>query len=248
MSTPTNISTYCFIGTLSARSAKYNVQEFPLLDGWKLEVFLNGIAIWGHTNNKFDEMYPMIREVFSIIVAAFVFKTKKRLSFSLQNWVETKHVSARENVVGWILDPFANRKHYSERSPRNNVWKKSAWLYNNRASGSNNHILALKDYYSAIMDSGDDAFLFAYRAVEDICRAITGCDEIRNQHWKAMHARLGTSETLVQPLTKVAKEVRHGNLTHQDVLQARPMKDTLLDIAHEVIEREFKIVFGSFAT
>jgi hypothetical protein len=35
--------------------------------------------------------------------------------------------------------------------------------------------LAIRDVYSALQERGDDAFVFAYRAIEDVARAVSGC-------------------------------------------------------------------------
>lgn len=242
----TKKSTYFFIGSLSDYSAKYNVQEFPLANGFVLEVLYDGISIWGDTDENFGDILPKIKETFNIIVAAFVFKTKKPLRYTLKNWIETKEVIARKNMIGWFLNPFASRKHYPKKSKYNTAWKKAGWLYNNLSRGNNNHSLALKDYHSAITDTSDDALLFAYRSIEDICRSVTGCDEIKRQAWQKMHRILGTSNTLIKPLNEIAKKIRHGDKNHKIVIQARPKRDELINIAHTVIEKEMRRTFPRF--
>jgi len=239
-------STYFFIGRLSDHTARYQVQQKPLINNFYFEVFLDGISIWGSSDKEFKKLLDEVREIFNIIISAFVFKTKKPLSYTLQNWVEVKEFVDTKNVIGWLFPPFSPLKPHPERSRVNTSWKKAAWFYNNLSKGNNNHALALKDYRSAVTDTSDDAFLFSYRSIEDICRAVTGCDEIEAPEWREMHRTLSTSKHMIDPLKEVADKVRHGNKDHIIVAQARSNRDGLVDIAHEVIKKEFERTFPKF--
>lgn len=238
-------STYFFIGRLLDQSARYNIQEFSLVGGFYLEVLLDGIAVWGTTSKPFNEVRLEVRDILDTIVAAFVFKTKKPLSYTLDAWVETKEVVAKRNMIGWIIGPLKSRKHYSMSSKNNAPWKKAATLYNMlaRGKGNRNHLLALKDFRAAVMDTSEDAFLFAYRSVEDICRAINNCDDIKNKNWTFMHQTLKTSKNYIEPLTEVATKVRHGNIHHTTVIVANSEREKLINIAHEIIGKELKQTF-----
>ena len=55
-------STYFFIGKLSDNLAKYQIQEMSLKNEFRIEIFLNGICIWGTTSKNFDEIMPEIKE------------------------------------------------------------------------------------------------------------------------------------------------------------------------------------------
>jgi len=182
-----------------------------------------------------------------VIVSGFAFRTGTPISYTLKNWIEAKETIARKNMIGWILTPLALKEHYPARSPKNTPWKKSAILYNQlyKGKGNNNHILALKDYRSAITEKSENAFLFAYRSIEDICRAITGYDDV-DKHWGDMHSVLGTSKKLIDPLTKVAKRVRHGDISNTVVRRAKKKKGKLISIAYKVVEKEMKRTFPKF--
>lgn len=239
-------STYFFIGKLSDNLAKYQVQQIPLKNNFYFEVYLSGISIWGNTKEPFDKLFPKIKEMFKTIIAAFVFKTNKPLFYSLENWLETKEVIAEKNIIGWLFPPFSPIEPYPQRSRKNTAWKKAVWLFNNLHNKNGNYLLALKDYYSALTDTSDDAFLFAYRSIEDICRAVNGCDETEKSEWIKLHKRLRTSKSVINPLTKVAEKVRHGNKNHKIVIQARKNRNKLIDIAYYIIEKELKITFPKF--
>ena len=97
---------------------------------------------------------------------------------------------------------------------------------------------ALKDYVSALNDSGDDAFFYAYRAVEAVCRSVSSPkNELQASDWRRMHAALGTSKSTIDPLTNVAKEIRHGNVTGKALAKARKSRTVVLTIARKVIAK-----------
>lgn len=240
-------STYYFIGTLSDQSSRYFVSNLRLADGFFLEVVMDGISIWGSTYKDFKQVRAQVENTLDVIVSGLAFRTGTPISYTLKNWIEAKETIAKKNMIGWILTPFAFKEHYPARSPKNTHWKKSAALYDNlcKGKGNNNHILALKDYRSAIAEKSENAFLFAYRSIEDICRAVTGCDDV-DGHWEYMHSALRTSKKLIDPLTKVATKVRHGDVDNSIVRRAKKRREKLISIARQVIEKELKRTFPKF--
>ena len=240
-------STYYFIGTISDQSARYYVSNLRLADDFFLEIIMDGFSIWGSTYKDFKRIRMQVENTLDIIVSGFAFRTGTPISYTLKNWIEAKEIIAKKNMIGWILTPHAYKEHYPARSPKNTHWKKSATLYSDfsKSKGNNNHILALKDYRSAIVEKSENAFLFAYRSIEDICRATTGYDDV-DKHWGDMHSVLGTSKKLIDPLTKVAKKVRHGDTTHTIVCRAKNKREKLISIAKQVIEKEMKRTFPNF--
>jgi len=240
-------STYYFIGTLSDPLARYFVSNFPLADGFFLEVMMDCISVWGSTYKDFKSMRLKVENALDVITAGFSFRTNEPIFYKFRNWVEARKVISKENMIGLVLPLPKMPPHYPVHSPKNNHWKKSANLYNElyKGKGNNNHIFALKDYRSAIADKSENAFLFAYRSIEDICRAVTGQDDV-DKHWDDMHAVLGTSKKIVDPLLKVSKRVRHGNMAHVVVRRAKKRREKLISIAKQVIEKELKRTFPKF--
>lgn len=239
-------STYFFIGKLSDQLARYQIQEMFLKNGFRIEIFLNGISIWGSTNKNFSEIMSEVKETFNIIISAFVLRTNKPITYSLVNWVELKEKISKKNIIGWLFPPFSKIKPYSQKSRNNLDWKKSIWLFNNLKPNNGNHILALKDYYSAITDTSEDAFLFAFRSIEDVCRSINKCSEIKSKHWRKMHKTINTSEKQIEPLTEISQIVRHGNKNHKGVVKARKNREVLLKISQDVLRKEFTRSFPKF--
>lgn len=240
MSSQNKKSTYFFIGTLSDHSAKYFISNLKITDDLFFEVMLDGFSIWGQTEKEFGDFFKDVKEIINILVSAFVFKTKKPLSYVLEHWIESQKTISKANMIGWILNTHGSIKHYPGHSKYNTSWKKAVYLYQNIDKLNNNHILALKDYRSALIDTSDDTFLFAYRSIEDICRAVTSRDDVNNKAWQEMHSALGTSKIMIDPLKSVAEKVRHGNKNNPLVIQSKNKREELIKIAHKIIEKEFK--------
>ena len=239
-------STYFFIGKLSDESAKYYVIEYRLKGGFRFEILLDGLVVWGSTKIPFETLMPRVRNMLDIILSAFALKTNKPLNYNLTHWVETKEVTATKNMIGWVRNPYNPKIHYPVRSKHNSAWKKACWLYTNKSKGNSNHILALKDYRSALSDTSPDSLFFAYRATEDICRAVTQCQKIDPKDWEAMRTTLNISRKSLNPLIKASKAVRHGSISERSVRSAMKKRDKMLGISRNVIEREFKRTFPGF--
>ncbi len=241
-------TTYYFIGDLSDPFAKYFVSNLSLADGFFLEVMMDCISVWGSAYKDFPQIRLRVENTLDVITAGFSFRINEPVFYKFRNWVEARKVIAKENMIGLMLSAYKKQRHYSARSPKNNHWRKSAGLYNElyRGKGNNNHIIALKDYRSAMADRSENAFLFAYRSIEDICRAVTGHDNIEEKHWDYMHTILGTSKKVIDPLHRVAKRVRHGNMTHITVRRAKKRREKLISIAQVIIEKELRRTFPKF--
>ena len=99
--------------------------------------------------------------------------------------------------------------------------------------------LAFKDLGFSLHDRGDDAFIYAYRAVENARRfhaAKVSATET-TPVWPPLHAALGTSEAQLQPLTDAATSLRHGDTKSAALAAARVNRDATLVLAEEVLRR-----------
>lgn len=233
-------STYYFIGSISDKSSGFQVQDVKLKDGIEFSVFLDGIVVKKTSDDSFDILRNGIKNSVEILISTVVLQTKKSLTFSWQSWVEAKETEVLKDVIGWFgISEVQFKNLKTQRSPINTSWKKAAQFYNLLSKGNENHILAIKDFRAAIADTGPDSFLFAYRAVEDICRSITGKDP--QDSWKKMHSTLQTSENFIKPLTNVSECVRHGDINNDIVKNAN--RDNLLEVSRKIILLEFKRTF-----
>jgi hypothetical protein len=188
-------STYFFIGRLSDPQARFQVQDAPLGGGLRLDVFWDAISVWGTTTQPFDTFRPEVRSALDLMVAAYVFKTDRPIDYRLENWAEAKGVEGKEGVVGRFLVPNQPLPALPPtRSRLNTPWKLAAKLNRARLAGSvtQNHVFALRDYQQALLEPSDNAFIYAWRAVEDTCRAVSGQPDVSAATWTAMHNALQT--------------------------------------------------------
>lgn len=241
---PESSSTYYFIAQLSPEDEcrTFYPGELQIGDGWVLDICFDLMSIWNPSvQTKFGRVRPSITEAFNLLTDLYTFDSNKLLTYRLRNWVEAKEVCSPKNMIGVFKTNLTWKKHPSGRHPNNRRWRRVAKAFP-AFRGNPQLRLAVKDYVSAIRDSGDDAFFFAYRAVESICRNASGSkgEKISDSDWKLMHQKLGTTKSSIDPLTKVAKEIRHGNINSQTLVNARSDKERLLGIARDVLTAEFK--------
>jgi hypothetical protein len=242
------ISTYYFIGRLSPAEfcTNFNPGEIHLGNGLVLDIFQDGISIWiPGTRENFDAIRSMVVETFDITITTFMFITNLKLNFNLQSWVEAKGIVSKKNIIGFIIPPGAKRINPNRRSRVSASWRKAGKYYL-RIKDSFYHKVALKDYKNLINTLDDDAFFYAYRVVEDIRGAVTQHlpDGLKkDKYWEEMHKVLGTNKGQIDPLVRVSEKVRHGDVHSQVVIEARKRRDQIINIALEVMKKEFKRTF-----
>jgi hypothetical protein len=243
------LSTYFFIAQLNPESEcrKFNPGELKLNDGWVVDIYYDLICIWNPSvQESFDNIRKFVPQAFTLLIDLFSFHTKKIITFQLQSWVEAKDVSSAKNVIGIFKSNLGSIKIPGQKHPTNRVWRKVAKGFS-VFKDNPNYRIAIKDYVSALRDGGDDAFFFAYRAVESICRSITGTTgDLKISDWGKMHSRLSTSETKIKPLFKASTAIRHGDVKSSELITARSNRDNILNISREVLKAEFKISVKGF--
>lgn len=246
--------TYYFVATLNPAEycRDFNPGELYLGNGYRLDIYFNGITIWNPSLKfNFIKVWPFIREAFDIVLSAFIFREHIvsnrifKLSISIQRCIEAMKVKADSNLI-WTLDYPGKIYTPNTKSRVNVTWRRAAKFFP-RINKNINHKLALKDYLSCIRDSSDNAFLFAYRILEDIRRAINLEKNITDeQSWINLHQLLNTTRSFIEPLTEVSEKVRHGNLNSSIVIKARGKRKEILNIAFELMKREFRRKFPGF--
>ncbi|HMS22689.1 MAG TPA: hypothetical protein PKA38_02885 [Candidatus Levybacteria bacterium] len=232
-------STYFFIGRISDFSAEYQVQNKFIDGNYVFELFMSGISIWGKSDKPFEEVRSEIIQMLDTIFGLFTLSTNKPLIYTLEHWVETKENVATKNIIGWFKPTNNPVRVRSMRSPINTAWKNSVKYCRKVLSSNPNYSLALQDYHKSIIDTGDEAFFYAYRAVEDICRAVSGMDDTKESAWDKMHKDLGTTKEQLDSLLKVAEEIRHGKKNTQKIKDARTKRAELLGASKQIVEIAF---------
>lgn len=242
--------TYYFTASLNpAENCRdFNPGELYLGEGYRLDIFFNGITIWNPTlKANFIKINKFVKEAFDIIIPAFIFREHIisnrifRLSLSMQKCIEAMNIKAEHNLI-WTLDYPGKIYTPSTKALVNVSWRHVAKFFPS-INRNVNHKIALKDYLACINDSGDNAFFFAYRIINDIKWAIDLELSINNEKdWSGVHRLLNTDENFMKPLTEVATKVRHGNVNSPIVIRARKKRNRnrLLGIAFELMKREFQ--------
>ncbi len=98
--------------------------------------------------------------------------------------------------------------------------------------------LALRDLHAAIRDSGDDRFVFGYRAIEDVARAVSQTGAVV---WPELHAHLGTNEGAFRARISALHDARHaaahGEGDDPALTFARQNRDRIVLLARQVISQ-----------
>jgi len=201
-----------------------------------LDVCYNLICLWNpRVRRSFRGLKPYAKDSLDLLVDLYSFNADKVISYRLTNWVEAQEVYANRNMIGVYVGGSAIKMAGSRNNPQNRRWRKVAKAFpmvNRRP-----HLrVAIKDYVNALRDGGDDAFFFAYRAIESACRDATKANgQIQKSDWDRMHQTIGTSKSGIDPLLSVAKEIRHGNVSSSTLAAARRRREKLIKIAREVL-------------
>lgn len=243
-----NVSTYYFLGRLSPSSAcsSFRVDNLQIGDGLVFEVIYDGVSIWkAGVEEDFHSMRSQVLGAFEIIINTFIFLTGDNLGFSLQEWIEAKEVVADKNVVGFIVHKRVLENKADPQSNESQAWRKAGQFYE-KINLSFNHRIALNDHKNALNTiNTDDCFFYAYRCLENVCRSIAqpADGEIKAAHWNQMHNVLETSFDQIKPLKDAADAVRHGDLSAAQLISARQSKDQMIQIAVDVMKKEFVRTF-----
>ena len=161
-----------------------------------------------------------------------------RLRAKLHSWLEVRGAEARANVVGTIHERYQAVALTELDGPRAHDFTtaaNAAWRFVREPTVR----LAFKDLGFSLRDRGDDAFLYAYRAVENARRfhaAKVSATETKPV-WPPLHAALGTSERQLQPLTDAATSIRHGDTKSAALAAARVNRHATLVLAEDVLRR-----------
>lgn len=108
-----------------------------------------------------------------------------------------------------------------------------------QASGS--WRLALRDVHAAYLAAGsDDSFVFAYRAIEDLARAVS---PTKNKDWPRLQAHLGLTEYQLKRRTRSLMAARdcvaHGDLDSPTLAGARRDGSRRIGVARSLVRLAF---------
>lgn len=160
---------------------------------------------------------------------------------TIHSWLEIREHEARSNIIGTVHSRYrlGGLRMNGDDAERFKVAARAAW----NATADPHARLAFKDLAASMTQRGDDGFLYAFRAVENVRR---GCapdtvDKKGNDvpDWDGMHSTLGTSKVVLQPLTEAATSIRHGNDQQAKLIAVReePAREQTLRLADDVLMR-----------
>ncbi len=240
----TESSTYYVIGKLAPEDdcRDFNPGEILMGEDWILDIFHAGISVWkaGETRD-FGDVKQLMIDAMETAVGCFNLITDLKLRVTSQSWLEARGVVSKHNVIGWFMPRMDARWTFERSAAVNDIWRRiGSFVF--RINDSFYHKMALRDYRSSMENSGDDAFFYAYRMLEDIRRAVTQKYDAES-NWPEMHAILGTNESELKPLTDVATKVRHGQVHDPLVKSARGKSTELLKLGADVLIKEFNRTF-----
>jgi len=216
-------------------------------DDSTLEVLGHALAYWAIAEEQDPlTLRAFVQDVFDVTLAIYALirldrgdrRDALRLRAELHSWLEVRGVEARTNVVGTIHERYAAGAVTELDGPRARDFTtaaNAAWRFVRKPTLR----LAFKDLGFSLLDRGDDAFLYAYRAVETARRFHANkvsATETKSV-WPPLHAALGTSERQLQPLTDAATSIRHGNTKSAALAAARVNRDATLVLAEDVLRR-----------
>jgi hypothetical protein len=239
-------SAFWFHGRLRPTAAtRFNVEEFEIAKGVRLEVFHDGIAVWSKPGASAVTTIEDAGDLMRLVTAAYGLISGVALDFSLEGWVEATDARFSGTVVGFGVDPRGHDPHMPKRSNRSVDMKKAAGL-----ACAVRHLpgwrLAVRDVHAALRDGGDDAFVFAYRALEDVARAVSGqSDQLRSADWAQLHRLLGTTSAAflgrIGPLHDARRAAGHGNEADPKLRTARANRAAVIAIGRSIVAETLEL-------
>ena len=246
---PPTSSAWWFLGSLRPTAAtRFNVQEVSVVGrDVRLEVFHDRIAVWSKPGTEAVQTHEQARELFGLVVGAYSLITGVALDWSLDGWVEARDATFGGTVMGVVADSRGLRSPMgSPRSQRSVDMRRAAKL-----AVATRHKpgwrLALRDIHAALDTPDDDLFVFAYRVLEDIARAVSGrAGELRASDWGKLHTHLGTSKAefmkRTEPIRTARQAAAHGDELDPDLDAAREKPEHVLDLTRQIVAEALVLV------
>jgi hypothetical protein len=229
-------------------AAPFHVQQLDVTgdaDGPMFEALWEGMGIWSRPDEEDRFTYPRaIRSVeeaarfFRLVIAGYALLTERVLDVALDGWVEAKASRGwADTVMGWRVDQGAGVTPPDSTSNENAALVGAAKVAGRLFAQPSGFRLAINDVYDALRErGGDDAFVYAYRAVEDCMRAVSPADAEGGRAWAYLHAHLGTNKDdfmeRVRRLKEERDRVAHGRPSQ---LLAANERGQVIQIGRQVV-------------
>jgi hypothetical protein len=222
---------------------RFNVQNVLVAPDTWVEAFADGMAVWSKPGSTFVRSIDDARGFLGLIAASHTLVTGRALDFTFTGWVEATKAAFDGTVVGFTVPrghPLSELA-VKENSPNSRAMKKAievATAVFHRGPWR----LAVLDVHSARAAVGlsDDAFVSAYRAIEDLAWAFSPAAK---KSWPGLHAHLGTNQQAFKRRLKSLQDARdavvHGNENDPALVAARANASPIVALSRRVVREAF---------
>jgi hypothetical protein len=245
------LSTVYVFGELEPRElAFFNADEIRVDPrhrlGATVEVIGHGVGFWSPDNStaRAFATYLEGEALLRLTVAAYSLLGGTPFRVRANGWVEARDVVGEATMMGFSSPRFGYVKLWDHDDSRNAAIREAVAIAA-KARRWPLYRLALRDLHAAALEPGDDAFVYAYRAVEAVRQAITPIGSEKAQ-WAPMHQELGTREVDYRKLAAVSAVVRHPRPGSDELRKARRPRRRrwLLGLAREAVVLAFERRLG----
>jgi hypothetical protein len=218
----------------------FSVSDVAVTDGVQLQVAWEGIGLWSPPGERKFKQPGEANTLFGAVVSVWALMSGTALTVTLEGWVEAHDATVAESTMGWIINRPGAAAQASPESDVSQLMREACEL-GAKVYARGPYRLAVRDVHSALSDREDDAFVYAYRALEDLARAVSGQEEqLTGDDWQALHDRLGQDAEIarqeIEPLRLARNAIGHGNPDHPDLREARLRRgELLLDVRRRVL-------------
>jgi len=239
-------SAFWFYGRLHPSHAvpPFQAEEIKVEQGVRLEIVWDGIGVWSRPGVKAFKQMGEATELFRLVVAAYALLTRDVFDISTDGWIEAKEAQLAGSVLGFRVEQSKSAGDI-DRNSKESTAIRAACRLAIAVRVVPSYRLALRDLYSALREAGNDAFFFAYRAVEDAARVVSGGERVGPEEWGEFHQRIGLTpedgKCRLTPLAEARNALAHGDEASTTIGVANRQRDALLDTARWFVIRAMEI-------
>ena len=218
----------------------FDVQNVPVDTDTFVDLYADGLALWSKAGSTFARSYEESRSFLGLVTASYTLVAGVALDFAYTGWVEAKEATFDGTMIGFIVQrgPRPKVSPTSKRSTQMRTAVEIAAAVAHRGPWR----LAVRDVHAAHLaaQQTDDAFVFAYRAIEDLTRAWSADGR---KSWADLQQHLGTTEAAFKRRTKPLNEARdavgHGDENDAALVYAREHTARLIGLSRTIVREAF---------
>ncbi|HEX5374961.1 MAG TPA: hypothetical protein VFW48_02275 [Solirubrobacterales bacterium] len=235
-------SAFWFYGRLSPpiEVPPFFAQEIAVSEHARIEIVLEHLGIWARPGARDCKQPGEANQLAQLVVGTWALCAGQALEWSLDGWIEATEAQLAGAIMGHRTRPGRDTSELSENSVVSQRVRRAAELAI-RLRRNQPYRLALRDIHIAIGDDTDDSVFYAFRAVENSARGITGVSgNLEKGDWASFHEALGgdaqSGESLMKPLTDARTAVAHGDMDLSNPL-TRERRIELIQLARSLVAK-----------